>query len=122
MVCCARARLLAQTVEQLCECISVYASTCVSGCNTFCAVFYNRRIIKILIQLYFSLQRSSICKAAIHAGVIKAEGFVDVLPLDKRKNYVGVLKNGIQSERYYSSPKVDYFYCNYVSQMRTVAH
>uniref|UniRef100_A0A8D2ZCX9 Cysteine-rich secretory protein LCCL domain containing 2 n=1 Tax=Scophthalmus maximus TaxID=52904 RepID=A0A8D2ZCX9_SCOMX len=44
---------------------------------------------------------SSICKAAIHAGVISADGgFVDVLPLDKRKSYVGVLKNGIQSERY----------------------
>ncbi|XP_034052765.1 cysteine-rich secretory protein LCCL domain-containing 2 [Gymnodraco acuticeps] len=42
---------------------------------------------------------SSICKSAIHAGVIKADGgFVDVLPLDKRKNYAGVLKNGIQSE------------------------
>lgn len=25
---------------------------------------------------------------------------MDVLPLDKRKNYVGVLKNGVQSERY----------------------
>lgn len=45
-------------------------------------------------------QTSSICKAAIHAGVIPPDGgFVDVLPLDKRKNYVGVLKNGIQSER-----------------------
>ncbi|XP_026176227.1 cysteine-rich secretory protein LCCL domain-containing 2 [Mastacembelus armatus] len=42
---------------------------------------------------------SSICKAATHAGVIKADGgFVDVLPLDKRKRYVGILKNGIQSE------------------------
>uniref|UniRef100_A0A8C9XYA4 Cysteine rich secretory protein LCCL domain containing 2 n=1 Tax=Sander lucioperca TaxID=283035 RepID=A0A8C9XYA4_SANLU len=42
---------------------------------------------------------SSICKAAIHAGAIKADGgFVDVLPLDKRKHYAGVLKNGIQSE------------------------
>lgn len=42
---------------------------------------------------------SSICKAAIHAGVISAAGgLVDILPLDKRKNYVGVLKNGIQSE------------------------
>ncbi len=51
----------------------------------------------------FSQQSSSICKAAIHAGVISGEGgFVDVLPLDKRKNYIGVLKNGIQSERYYS--------------------
>lgn len=25
---------------------------------------------------------------------------MDVLPLDKRKSYVGVLKNGIQSDRY----------------------
>lgn len=25
---------------------------------------------------------------------------MDILPLDKRKNYVGVLKNGIQSDRY----------------------
>uniref|UniRef100_A0A665W833 LCCL domain-containing protein n=1 Tax=Echeneis naucrates TaxID=173247 RepID=A0A665W833_ECHNA len=42
---------------------------------------------------------SSICKAAIHAGVIKADGgFVDVLPLDKRKSYIGTFKNGIQSE------------------------
>uniref|UniRef100_A0A3Q2DM17 Cysteine-rich secretory protein LCCL domain containing 2 n=1 Tax=Cyprinodon variegatus TaxID=28743 RepID=A0A3Q2DM17_CYPVA len=42
---------------------------------------------------------SSICKAAIHAGVIKADGgFVDVLPLERRKSYTGVQKNGIQSE------------------------
>lgn len=46
-------------------------------------------------------QGSSICKAAIHAGVIGVDGgYVDILPLDKRKNYVGVLKNGIQSDRY----------------------
>ncbi|XP_030621755.1 cysteine-rich secretory protein LCCL domain-containing 2 [Chanos chanos] len=42
---------------------------------------------------------SSICRAAIHAGVIKASGgYVDVLALDKKKSYVGTLKNGIQSE------------------------
>ncbi|CAB1418986.1 unnamed protein product [Pleuronectes platessa] len=42
---------------------------------------------------------SSICKAAIHAGATGADGgLVDVLPLDKRKSYVGILKNGIQSE------------------------
>lgn len=46
-------------------------------------------------------QSSSICKAAIHAGVIKTDGgFVDVLPLERRKRYTGVLKNDIQSERY----------------------
>uniref|UniRef100_A0A7N6B611 LCCL domain-containing protein n=1 Tax=Anabas testudineus TaxID=64144 RepID=A0A7N6B611_ANATE len=43
---------------------------------------------------------SSICKAAIHAGAVSDGGWVDVLPLDKKKSYVGVLKNGIQSERY----------------------
>lgn len=43
--------------------------------------------------------KSSICRAAIHAGVIKdAGGYVDVLALDKRKSYAGSLKNGIQSE------------------------
>ncbi|TRY87868.1 hypothetical protein DNTS_008920 [Danionella cerebrum] len=42
---------------------------------------------------------SSICRAAIHAGVIKVSGgFVDLLALDKRKSYTGSKKNGIQSE------------------------
>uniref|UniRef100_A0A671P7Q9 Cysteine-rich secretory protein LCCL domain-containing 2-like n=1 Tax=Sinocyclocheilus anshuiensis TaxID=1608454 RepID=A0A671P7Q9_9TELE len=42
---------------------------------------------------------SSICRAALHAGVIKASGgYVDLLALDKRKSYTGTLKNGIQSE------------------------
>lgn len=50
--------------------------------------------------LPFVSQGSSICKAAIHAGVVGADGgLVDVVALDKRKGYVGVLKNGIQSER-----------------------
>uniref|UniRef100_A0A3B3ZS14 LCCL domain-containing protein n=1 Tax=Periophthalmus magnuspinnatus TaxID=409849 RepID=A0A3B3ZS14_9GOBI len=44
-------------------------------------------------------EHSSICKAAIHAGVIRPDGgLVDVLPLDKRKSFTGILKNGIQSE------------------------
>ncbi|XP_056096310.1 cysteine-rich secretory protein LCCL domain-containing 2 [Rhinichthys klamathensis goyatoka] len=42
---------------------------------------------------------SSICRAAIHAGVIKAGGgYVDLLALDKRKSYTGTMKNGIRSE------------------------
>nr|XP_005292347.1 cysteine-rich secretory protein LCCL domain-containing 2 [Chrysemys picta bellii]XP_008166855.1 cysteine-rich secretory protein LCCL domain-containing 2 [Chrysemys picta bellii]XP_023961300.1 cysteine-rich secretory protein LCCL domain-containing 2 [Chrysemys picta bellii] len=43
---------------------------------------------------------SSICKTAVHAGVIKDEtgGYVDVMPVDKKKNYVGSWKNGVQSE------------------------
>lgn len=39
---------------------------------------------------------------------------MDILPLDKRKNYVGVLKNGIQSERYCFRP-------HYLFHMRTFA-
>ncbi|GAB0195448.1 cysteine-rich secretory protein LCCL domain-containing 2 [Grus japonensis] len=43
---------------------------------------------------------SSICKSAVHAGVIPDErgGFVDVMPVEKKKSYVGSLKNGVQSE------------------------
>ncbi|KAL2300142.1 hypothetical protein Nmel_012105 [Mimus melanotis] len=45
-------------------------------------------------------QSSSICKAAVHAGVISDErgGFVDVMPVEKKKIYVGSLKNGVQSD------------------------
>ncbi|KAF3817593.1 hypothetical protein GH733_012880 [Mirounga leonina] len=44
---------------------------------------------------------SSICKTAVHAGVIQNEsgGYVDVMPVDKKKTYVGSLRNGVQSER-----------------------
>lgn len=42
---------------------------------------------------------SSICRAAIHAGIIRASGgYVDILALDKKKSYTGSLKNGVQSE------------------------
>uniref|UniRef100_A0ABM5ETT4 Cysteine-rich secretory protein LCCL domain-containing 2 isoform X2 n=1 Tax=Pogona vitticeps TaxID=103695 RepID=A0ABM5ETT4_9SAUR len=43
---------------------------------------------------------SSICKAAVHAGVIGNQegGYIDVMPVDKKKYYSGSLKNGIRSE------------------------
>ncbi|XP_039083224.1 cysteine-rich secretory protein LCCL domain-containing 2 [Hyaena hyaena] len=43
---------------------------------------------------------SSICKTAVHAGVLRDEsgGYVDVMPVDKKKAYVGSLRNGVQSE------------------------
>ncbi|XP_048887471.1 cysteine-rich secretory protein LCCL domain-containing 2 [Brienomyrus brachyistius] len=45
------------------------------------------------------LDSSSICRAAIHAGAIKASGgYVDILALANKKTYMGTLKNGIQSE------------------------
>ncbi|XP_060727626.1 cysteine-rich secretory protein LCCL domain-containing 2 [Tachysurus vachellii] len=42
---------------------------------------------------------SSICRAALHAGVLKASGgHVDILAMDKKNSYTGSLKNGVQSE------------------------
>uniref|UniRef100_A0A8D3E924 LCCL domain-containing protein n=1 Tax=Scophthalmus maximus TaxID=52904 RepID=A0A8D3E924_SCOMX len=46
--------------------------------------------------------KSSICRAAIHAGVIRGEsgGYLDVMPVDRRRQYSGSYQNGISSERY----------------------
>lgn len=54
-----------------------------------------------LTHSLLSLQTSSICKAAVHAGVLSDEngGYADVMPVDKKKSYVGSLRNGVQSER-----------------------
>ncbi|CAJ0959290.1 unnamed protein product [Ranitomeya imitator] len=43
---------------------------------------------------------SSICRTAVHAGVIKDEsgGYVDVMPMDRKNHYIGSNKNGIHSE------------------------
>ncbi|KAM6177034.1 cysteine-rich secretory protein LCCL domain-containing 2 [Erethizon dorsatum] len=43
---------------------------------------------------------SSICKAAVHGGAIQNDsgGYVDVMPVDKKRSYSGSLRNGVQSE------------------------
>ncbi|NXA46471.1 CRLD1 protein, partial [Nothocercus julius] len=42
---------------------------------------------------------SSICRAAVHAGVVRNQGgYVDVMPVDKRKVYIASFQNGIFSE------------------------
>uniref|UniRef100_A0A7N8Y173 Cysteine rich secretory protein LCCL domain containing 1 n=1 Tax=Mastacembelus armatus TaxID=205130 RepID=A0A7N8Y173_9TELE len=45
---------------------------------------------------------SSICQAAVHAGVIRNDmgGYIDVMPMEKRKYYIASYQNGIFSERY----------------------
>ncbi|KAF7655437.1 hypothetical protein LDENG_00055970 [Lucifuga dentata] len=44
--------------------------------------------------------KSSICRAAIHAGVIQNEsgGYLDVMPVNKRRQYSGSYQNSITSE------------------------
>lgn len=43
---------------------------------------------------------SSICKTAVHAGIIRddAGGYVDIMPVEKKKYYQGSSQNGIRSE------------------------
>ncbi|XP_078524377.1 cysteine-rich secretory protein LCCL domain-containing 2 [Lissotriton helveticus] len=43
---------------------------------------------------------SSICRTAVHAGVVNdaTGGYVDVMPVEKKNNYVGSNKNGVRSE------------------------
>ncbi|KAA8586691.1 hypothetical protein FQN60_016379 [Etheostoma spectabile] len=53
---------------------------------------------RVIGTKYYS-DKSSICRAAIHAGVIQNEsgGYLDVMPVDKRQQYSGSYQNGITS-------------------------
>uniref|UniRef100_A0A4W3JDD7 Cysteine rich secretory protein LCCL domain containing 2 n=1 Tax=Callorhinchus milii TaxID=7868 RepID=A0A4W3JDD7_CALMI len=50
--------------------------------------------------------RSSICRSAVHAGIIKNHigGLVDVMSVEKKNKYPSVFKNGIQSESMKNPP------------------
>ncbi|XP_028822723.1 cysteine-rich secretory protein LCCL domain-containing 1 [Denticeps clupeoides] len=50
---------------------------------------------------------SSICRAAVHAGVImnSSGGYVDVMPVDKRRQYIASYQNGIYSESMQNHPR-----------------
>ncbi|MED6294083.1 Cysteine-rich secretory protein LCCL domain-containing 1, partial [Characodon lateralis] len=50
--------------------------------------------------------KSSICRAAVHAGVIRNDvgGYIDVMPVDKRNHYVSSYQNGIFSESLQNPP------------------
>uniref|UniRef100_A0A8C9RWD0 Cysteine rich secretory protein LCCL domain containing 1 n=1 Tax=Scleropages formosus TaxID=113540 RepID=A0A8C9RWD0_SCLFO len=50
--------------------------------------------------------KSSICRAAVHAGVIQNDsgGYIDVMPVDRRRQYFASYQNGIFSERLQNPP------------------
>ncbi|KFM03088.1 Cysteine-rich secretory protein LCCL domain-containing 1 [Aptenodytes forsteri] len=91
------------TVEQLCpfqkpasHCPRVY---CPRNCMQ--ANPHYARVIGT--QIYSDI--SSICRAAVHAGVVRNQGgYVDVMPVDKRKVYVASFQNGIYSESLQNPP------------------
>uniref|UniRef100_A0AAV2JV50 LCCL domain-containing protein n=1 Tax=Knipowitschia caucasica TaxID=637954 RepID=A0AAV2JV50_KNICA len=55
--------------------------------------------VRVIGTKYYS-DISSICRAGIHAGVIQNEsgGYLDVMPVDRRRLYKGSHQNGITSE------------------------
>ncbi|XP_035284440.1 cysteine-rich secretory protein LCCL domain-containing 1b [Anguilla anguilla] len=44
--------------------------------------------------------KSSICRSAIHAGVVQNDsgGYLDVMPVDRRRQYISTHQNGVSSE------------------------
>uniref|UniRef100_A0A8C6U8G6 Cysteine-rich secretory protein LCCL domain containing 1a n=1 Tax=Neogobius melanostomus TaxID=47308 RepID=A0A8C6U8G6_9GOBI len=65
----------------------------------------NPRISRVIGTRIYS-DRSSICRAAVHAGVVRNEvgGYIDVMPVDKRKHYIASYQNGISSESLKNPP------------------
>uniref|UniRef100_A0A8C7Z060 Cysteine rich secretory protein LCCL domain containing 1 n=1 Tax=Oryzias sinensis TaxID=183150 RepID=A0A8C7Z060_9TELE len=61
----------------------------------------NPRISRVIGTKIYS-DKSSICRAAVHAGVIRnhSGGYIDVMPMEKRRHYTASNQNGIFSERY----------------------
>ncbi|KAJ0011918.1 hypothetical protein NQD34_012893, partial [Periophthalmus magnuspinnatus] len=56
--------------------------------------------IFLFCNIICCVQKSSICRAGVHAGVIQNEsgGYLDVMPMDRRRLYKGTHQNGISSE------------------------
>nr|XP_023701241.1 cysteine-rich secretory protein LCCL domain-containing 1-like [Paramormyrops kingsleyae]XP_023701242.1 cysteine-rich secretory protein LCCL domain-containing 1-like [Paramormyrops kingsleyae] len=53
-----------------------------------------------VIGTRFYSDKSSICRAAVHAGVLQddAGGYLDVMPIERRRGYTGSYQNGVSSE------------------------
>ncbi|NXC51362.1 CRLD1 protein, partial [Penelope pileata] len=91
------------TVEQLCpfqkpasHCPRVYCPHNCMQANPHYARVIGTRIYSDI---------SSICRAAVHAGVVRNQGgYVDVMPVDKRKVYIASFQNGIFSESLQNPP------------------
>ncbi|XP_061877065.1 cysteine-rich secretory protein LCCL domain-containing 1 isoform X2 [Entelurus aequoreus] len=59
----------------------------------------NPKISRVIGTSLYS-DKSSICRAAVHAGVLRNNvgGYIDVMPVDKRKLYMASNQNGVVSE------------------------
>ncbi|XP_043921770.1 cysteine-rich secretory protein LCCL domain-containing 1 [Protopterus annectens] len=93
------------TVEELCPYLNAGSHCPRLYCPRNCLQehFHGARVIGT--RFYSDI--SSICRAAVHAGVIRNHqgGYIDVMPVDKRKHYIGSFQNGISSESLQNPPR-----------------
>ncbi|KAM6457505.1 cysteine-rich secretory protein LCCL domain-containing 1 isoform 2-T2 [Liasis olivaceus] len=91
------------TVEQLCPFYKPATHCPRVHCPHSC-VQANPHYARVIGTVIYS-DVSSICRTAVHAGVIRNEGgFVDVMPVDKRRMYTASFQNGIFSESLQNPP------------------
>ncbi|XP_023181832.1 cysteine-rich secretory protein LCCL domain-containing 1 isoform X2 [Xiphophorus maculatus] len=66
----------------------------------------NPRLSRVIGTKIYS-DKSSVCRAAVHAGVIRngVGGYIDVMPVDKRNHYISSYQNGIFSESLQNPPR-----------------
>uniref|UniRef100_A0A670YJC0 Cysteine rich secretory protein LCCL domain containing 1 n=2 Tax=Pseudonaja textilis TaxID=8673 RepID=A0A670YJC0_PSETE len=91
------------TVEQLCPFYRPATHCPRVHCPRNC-MQANPHYARVIGTIIYS-DMSSICRTAVHAGVIRNEGgFVDVMPVDKRRMYTASFQNGIFSESLQNPP------------------
>ncbi|XP_025028541.1 cysteine-rich secretory protein LCCL domain-containing 1 [Python bivittatus] len=91
------------TVEQLCPFYKPATHCPRVHCPHNC-VQANPHYARVIGTVIYS-DVSSICRTAVHAGVIRNEGgFVDVMPVDKRRMYTASFQNGVFSESLQNPP------------------
>lgn len=65
----------------------------------------NPHLARVIGTRFYS-DRSSICRAAVHAGVIRNYdgGYLDIMPVENKQRYFGTYQNGIFSESLKNPP------------------
>uniref|UniRef100_A0A0E9X140 LCCL domain-containing protein n=1 Tax=Anguilla anguilla TaxID=7936 RepID=A0A0E9X140_ANGAN len=65
----------------------------------------NPDIARVIGTLTYA-DTSSICRAAIHAGILESQsgGWLDVMPVDNKRQYIASYQNGIYSESLQNPP------------------
>uniref|UniRef100_A0A7N6BUF2 LCCL domain-containing protein n=1 Tax=Anabas testudineus TaxID=64144 RepID=A0A7N6BUF2_ANATE len=96
-----------QQMSQLVTCDTKLRDQCKgTPCNRYeCPAGCLDATGKVVGTVYYEM-KSSICRAAVHAGVIRNDvgGYIDVMPVDKRRQYIASYQNGISSESLQNPP------------------